>query len=121
MEKKQSEIDNVDELMPQRPEGLKEKSNPTRSVMLGFVNYAGEGHTRVQSNQDYGIVPAGSAEVEKLPKPTTRQQLLDINTVGFFTGDLPEGIFGGRNEGLLKIKAHTGVPQDNSGREAIAS
>lgn len=104
-----------------RPENLTEKSQPQRAVKLGFVDLKSKGHDRPQANVDYAIVAAGSEVLESLPYPKTSRQFLDIDVYALFGGNLPEGIFGGRNEGLLKIQAHTADPQNISGQEAVAS
>lgn len=104
-----------------RATNLQEKSRPSRAVMLGFIDIANAGHTRPQHDYEYGILSAGSEELEKLGKPSTTNQLLDIDVFSFYSGDLPEGMFGGRNEGLMKIQAHTCFPQDRTGKEAVAS
>lgn len=90
-----------------------------RAVALGFVHL--EGDSRPAKDKEYRVVSADSFELEALPIPDTAQQFLDINIYSFFAGDLPEGIFGGRNEGLLKVQALTANPEDFADKEARAS
>lgn len=88
---------------------------------MAFVDLAAEAHTRPQRNHEYGLVSAGDSKLEALPFAATEQKLLDIDVYEFFSGDLPEGIFGGSNEGLLRIRAHTSDPQSITEDDAIAA
>ncbi|MDZ3831033.1 MAG: hypothetical protein U0S50_04360 [Sphingopyxis sp.] len=104
-----------------RPKNMLEKSRPRRAVKLGFVDLKSKGHDRPQPNIDYDIISAGSSVLDALPYPKSARQMLDIDVYALYGGDLPEGLFGGRNEGLLKIQAHTADPQNIAGQEAVAS
>ena len=115
------ELEYEELVLAKRGENLRAKSNPKRAVQLGFVDLQSGGHTRPQRNTDYAIISAGSDEVGKLSYPKASRQLLDIDIYGLYSGDLPEGIFGGRNEGLLRLKTFTADPQDISGSQAAAA
>lgn len=115
------ELEYEDLILAKRGANLSAKNNPKRAVQLGFVDLQGSGHVRPQRNTDYAIVSASSDEVGKLPHPATSRQLLDVDIYGLYSGDLPEGIFGGRNEGLLRLKTFTANPQDVSGSDAAAA
>ena len=104
-----------------RPDNVEQKENASRSIALAFVDLASEGHDRPQINHEYKLVSAGDSKLAEIATPSSTHKFLDIDILEFFAGDLPEGVFGGRNEGLLKLRVHTCDPQNIEEKEAVAS